>query len=194
MSARRPDEVLVALSKALADAGVEFALLGGYAVVTWGVPRATFDVDVLIDADEPRLRRALEELERCGFGIDSIYKSGWRDRILDMPLAKAQVFRNGRSISSDLFPVSTPLQRSAFARALKIEVPDAGIVARVITAADLILFKLLADRPKDRLDIQNVLTVQGVPEAAYVREWAERLGVSERWDRALAEARLEGLG
>jgi hypothetical protein len=46
MTQRRPDEVMAALFAAMAEAGVEVVLLGGYAVVTWGVPRATYDVGV----------------------------------------------------------------------------------------------------------------------------------------------------
>jgi hypothetical protein len=187
MTAPRPDEVLASLARALREAGVEPVLMGGYAVLVWGVPRATYDVDVLIDADEQTLGRCLQRLEATGFGIDAIYKTGWRDRVRDMPLVKAQVYRDGRSIHSDLFPVTTPLQRSAVARARGVEVPG-GLVTRVVSAADLILFKLMADRPKDRADVQNVLTVQGVPDPDYLRDWALKLGVADRLERALAEA------
>jgi hypothetical protein len=188
VSARRPDTVLAALSAALADAGAELVLMGGYAVVVWGVPRATYDVDVLVRVDD--MQRCLATLEQHGFGVDHAYKQGWVDRIRDMPLVKASSFRDGRSIASDLFPVTTPLQQSAFARASLIEVPEANITARVISAADLILFKLLADRQKDRLDVQNVLTVQGVPDPEYLTEWAHKLGVEAGLARALHVAGL----
>ena len=190
MTQHRPDEVLASLFAAMAEAGAEAVLLGGYAVVTWGVPRATYDVDVLVDVDEDGLQRCLRVLEQRGFGVDPAYKTGWRDRIRDMPLVKAQACRDGRSISSDLFLVNTPLQRSAFARARLIKVPDAGIDARVVSAADLILFKLMADRPKDRVDVHNVLTVQGIPDPEYLEDWAQRIGVEDRLERALAEAGL----
>jgi hypothetical protein len=65
-----------------------------------------------------------------------------------------------------------------------------GVEARVVTAADLILFKLLADRPKDKADIQSVLSVQGIPDADYLRDWAARLGVADRLEPALADAVL----
>jgi hypothetical protein len=174
----------------MAAASVEVALLGGYAVVTWGVPRATFDVDLLVLAGDQDVQRCLQVLEQRGFGVDPTYRTGWRDRIRDMPLVKAQVFRDGRTISSDLFPVTTPLQRSAFARARTIKVHDAGIEARVVTAADLVLFELMADRPKDRADVQNVLIVQGIPDPEYLKEWAAKLGMADRLSRALADAGL----
>lgn len=188
MTASRPDQVLSELLAAMAQACVDVALIGGYAVVTWGIPRATFDVDLLVEADDERLKRAFVTLERRGFGVDDTYKSGWRDRIRDMPLVKVQVFRAGRAVSGDLFLVTTPLQRSAFARCLTLEMPGIAAAVRVVSPADLVLFKLLADRPKDRLDIQNVLAVQGVPDADYLRTWAEQLGVTHKLERALHDA------
>jgi hypothetical protein len=103
-------------------------------------------VDALIDIDDARVGHCLTSLERHGFAVDEIYKTGWRDRIRDMPLIKAQAFRGGQ---------------------------------------------LLADRPKDRLDVQNVLTVQGLPEPEYLREWAGRLGIADRLERAIADAGLD---
>jgi hypothetical protein len=187
----RPDQVLTELLAAMAEAGVRTALIGGYAVVTWGIPRATFDVDLLVDADDAGVTQSLASLERHGFGVDAVYKSGWRDRVRDMPLVKVQMFRGGRAVSGDLFPVATPLQRSAFTRSLTVRVPGIAQELRVVSAADLILFKLLADRPKDRLDVQNVLTVQGIPDRGYLATWAKRIGVEERLHRALVDAGLE---
>lgn len=39
----------VSLLRALADAGVAFAVAGGFAVVLHGVPRMTFDLDIVVD-------------------------------------------------------------------------------------------------------------------------------------------------
>lgn len=190
MTASRPDQVLTELLAAMAEAGVRTALFGGYAVVTWGIPRATFDVDLLIDADDAAVAESLAALERHGFLVDAIYKSGWRDRVRDMPVVKVQMFRGAHAVTGDLFLVATPLQRSAFDRCLAVHVPGIAEELRVISAADLILFKLLADRPKDRLDIQNVLTVQGIPDPEYLTTWAKRVAVDERLRRAITEAGL----
>jgi hypothetical protein len=178
------------LLAALDEARLDVALLGGYAVVTWGIPRATFDVDLLVEADEERLSQGFAALERRGFGVEDTYKKGWRDQVRDMPLVRVQMFRDGRAVSGDLFLVTTPLQRSAFGRCRTVQLPGVANAVRVVSPADLILFKLLADRPKDRLDVQNVLTVQGVPDAPYLHEWAKRLGVADRLVLALGAAGL----
>ena len=67
------------------------------------------------------------------------------------------------------------------------DVPEENVAGR---RNHIRLFKLMADRPKDRVDVQNVLAVQGVPDSTCLHEWAERLGVRDRLHRALAEAGL----
>ncbi|MBI5366014.1 MAG: hypothetical protein HZA54_03170 [Planctomycetes bacterium] len=186
-----PQPVWEALREALAsvaDAGTECALIGGYAVATWGVPRATFDVDLLLPLEPGRLRAFFRACEARGFDIPEEYRAGWQDRIRDMPLVKVKLFQAGRAITVDVFPVTTEFQRSAFARRQTVALQELDRTVSIVTAADLILFKLLADRPKDRVDVQNVLAVQGVPDEAYLRQWAERLGLRDRLDRALSEA------
>jgi hypothetical protein len=187
---RSPDQVLADLLAAAEEADLPAALIGGYAVVTWAIPRATLDVDLLLEGDDQRLARCFASLERRGFGIDDSYRKGWRDHVRDMPLVKVQTFLGGRSVTGDLFLVTTPLQQSAFARTRIIQVPGIPRAVRVVSPADLLLFKLLADRRKDRLDVQNILTVQGVPDPGYLREWATKLGLSGRLEAALAEAGL----
>jgi hypothetical protein len=43
---------LVAVVRALAADGVDYALVGGLAVGVWGVPRATKDIDLLVRPEE----------------------------------------------------------------------------------------------------------------------------------------------
>ena len=50
----------------------------------------------------------------------------------------------------------------------------------VMAAEDLLLHKLLANRPRDRSDVADLLLVGGALEMEYVRTWAEHLGVSAR--------------
>ena len=62
-----------------------------------------------------------------------------------------------------------------------------GTNVQVVSAADLLLMKIIAGRRKDRVDIENILAVQGVPERDYLESWAERLGVAERLTQVLRD-------
>jgi hypothetical protein len=40
------------------------------------------------------------------------------------------------------------------------------------------------------LDVQNVLTVQGIPEPEQLRAWAARLGLQQKLEQAIQDAGL----
>jgi hypothetical protein len=44
---------------------VEYALVGGLAVAVWGAPRATKDIDLLVQPE--RLDAAMNAVASCGF-------------------------------------------------------------------------------------------------------------------------------
>jgi hypothetical protein len=56
----------------------------------------------------------------------------------------------------------------------------------LVTAEDLILFKLIASRPRDLIDVQDIFFTQGDLDEAYMRRWATELGVAEKLEEVLA--------
>jgi hypothetical protein len=62
-----------------------------------------------------------------------------------------------------------------------------GHTLSVVSPEDLVLFKLLAARPRDLGDVADVLFIQGQLDETYMRRWARELGVSDRLEKALAE-------
>ena len=55
--------------------GCEYVVIGGIAAVLHGVPRATFDLDILIEAS----------LQNCRRVIDAPEKRGWRRQLWSPP-------------------------------------------------------------------------------------------------------------
>ncbi len=51
---------------------VRYLVIGGIAVVLHGVPRATFDLDILVDATPENARRLLDGLMEVGLGTASL--------------------------------------------------------------------------------------------------------------------------
>jgi hypothetical protein len=54
--------------------------------------------------------------------------------------------------------------------------------ACLVTAEDLILLKLISNRPRDIADIADVLIMQLRLDEEYLRHWADILGVRDRLD------------
>jgi len=66
-----PRETISRFEKLLVDLaqdGVDFAVVGGLAVILNGYPRVTLDVDILVDASMDNLKRMLGCLSRWGQG------------------------------------------------------------------------------------------------------------------------------
>jgi hypothetical protein len=178
---------LVRLVDLLEAAGVPYVLMGGIVVSIWGVPRATYDLDVTLDADPAKVEAFLKVAKDAGFTVDSPFERGFRDVLSGMEKLRLEWWTSGaRRIEVDVFLVTTPYQKAAFERRVRARID--GREAWVLTPADLVLHKLVAGRPKDRADVQNLLMTQGVPEPGHLRSWAQRLGVEAALDAALREA------
>lgn len=170
---------------------VPYALMGGLAVPVWGIPRATYDVDVVLSVDDAGLRLFVELAEREGFEVGPEYESGFRDALEGMEKIRIEWWtQRSRRIEVDVFLVTTRYQEEAFSRRRRVRLDGRDVW--VLSAADLILHKLVAGRPKDLADIQNILLVQGVPDEGYLEHWAERLRVAEALRKAVRDARLPG--
>jgi hypothetical protein len=50
-----------AIVRALNERGVSYVMVGGWAAVTYGVDRATFDLDVVVDAEADPSRRGRDQ-------------------------------------------------------------------------------------------------------------------------------------
>jgi hypothetical protein len=178
-------DVIYKLARLLDREKATYAFMGGVALNVWGIPRATFDLDVTLFVDEERSAHLIAALERDGWVVDEIYKRGHRDVVGGMPTLHAQLPVGPTMLTVDLFLATTPFLESTLTRRKHIDLGRGPI--SVVSAADLLLFKLVAGRRKDVVDIDNLLTVQGVPERDHLLTWAPRLGVAERLSTVLRE-------
>ena len=102
-----------------------------------------------------------------------------------MPLVKLKTFVDvGHTIDVDIFVNDTPFQASAMTR--RIQVPFENRQLWFVTPEDLILMKLLANRPRDQSDVADVLFIQGQLDEIYMRHWASVLEITDRLNNALA--------
>lgn len=132
--------------------GVEYALIGGYAVGYHGKPRATKDLDLLVSGLEDNLTRVASALTAFG--------------------APANVIQNARTLAENEIvhfgvpPVRVDILRSAegidaeavIRRAERVDLD--GLEIRLIAITDLIANKRAAARPQDLADAAVLERVQ----------------------------------
>ena len=149
----------------------DFALIGGFAVSAWGVPRATHDLDfaVAIGPADPQTAARF---------LGGQYDPGDRDDPLQGVI----------HISIGPDHASVPLQLVMFPPTLADmifrHVESLPVMGRIVVCWQaLILLKLYAGGPQDRLDAQQILKARQPQQhdLQQMRGMAESAGVLEEW-------------
>jgi hypothetical protein len=171
-------ELLVSTIRALETAGIDYMLTGSLASTFHGEPRATRDIDVVIDASATGLETLLDRLHADGMYVDDLAaRTALRDR--------GQFNAVGSDAKVDfIIRKDTPFSRAEFDRRQRVQLP--WVQASVVTAEDLILAKLAwareTDSERQLRDIAGMVSAAGDDlDRAYVDAWAARLGVGELW-------------
>ncbi len=163
---------------------VQYVLMGGFAVRVYGIPRPTYDVDFTVAVARKRLPELYRAIAELGYCVPEPYESGWVDQVAGMPVVKARLFFEGSTIDIDIFLAESAFQDQLLARRRRQPVDEMHVW--LVSPEDLILLKLIASRPRDLVDIDDVLFVQGSLDEEYLRHWAERLDVLAELEEALA--------
>jgi hypothetical protein len=179
-------DVLRALAGLLEEMQVAYAVMGGLAVRAYALPRPTFDIDFTIAISPERLAEFFSRCEDFGFTVPSQYTTGYVDRVAGMPLVKLRLYLKDKGIDIDIFLVESPYQHELIFRRRRDDVD--GQTVWLVSPEDLILLKLVANRPRDILDVGDVLFMQSQLDTAYLRRWAKELGVESQLEAALSDA------
>ncbi|MCI0743087.1 MAG: nucleotidyltransferase family protein [Gemmataceae bacterium] len=163
---------LLRATAALNQAGVPYAVVGGNAVASWvatideGAVRNTRDVDLLVRRSD--LDAITAALEQAGFV---------RDELLEVVM-----FRDGPegkpSEAVHLLFAGEKTRPDHMLAAPQIQTVDDPANFRIIILESLVLMKLMSNRRKDQVHIQDMIGV-GLIDAAWLTklppELAERL-------------------
>lgn len=151
---------------ALSEGQVRYVLVGGLAVQLHGHMRSTFDIDLVLAMDDGNLSRFIEIAKRFGLKpsmpvpIDSLRDAGqieqwYREKgMLEFALREPQT---GGGVVDVLVRPEVPfeqLMENAVAGQLL------GRQVWIASIDDLLTMKRIADRPKDRLDIEALEKIE----------------------------------
>jgi len=180
------DEKVAFLAVLFEAHGIPYAIGGAVALLYWGEPRGTVDIDVNVFLPSADARRIAEVLVAGGLRFDEV-------RVVADVAATGQVRVDFAGTPLDLFFLDVPFHDSCNTR--KVRVPFGDGEMNVLSAEDLVVCKAMFNRPKDWADIEQVLYTVGERfEVQYARRWLiEMLGAEDErtvhLERLAAEAR-----
>lgn len=169
-------DLLEKLTKLLKKYKIPYAVMGGIALQAWGRERATKDIDITISLSEIKETEFLQTLKRSGLKIIKPSKRIENFKLIEAHFTPPEL---GLPIEVDFFIAQTEYQMQVLKRAVSINV--LGRQIKLVSPEDLIISKLLSNRPLDRSDVQNIVSEQrGLLDKEYLFSWARKLGVIRR--------------
>jgi predicted nucleotidyltransferase len=165
---------LLPILKVLREAGVPFALAGGYAVAAWGSVRATRDIDFLAAVAPDKIPGLIKEFAKAG------YKGNYQPGGEDDPVRGVIGLERAEAVSAE--PVELILgikgmSADIFARARQIRF--FGVEVPVTSPEDLIVLKCLAGGPIDLEDARTILKIMtGKLDLEYLKSEFRRCRLS----------------
>lgn len=177
------EDILLDLVDGLEEAEVDYALVGGIAVLAWGDPRTTRDIDVIARLEPADVDRLATALEPRGFSFD---RPGAQKAIRQD--AHFSIFHDDGFYHADVLAAHRPSHGWTLEGRRRIEIE--GRECWIASPEDTIANKLVFGSEQDLQDAAGILArLDEDLDRERLEELAARLGVRE--DLHELEAQVE---
>ncbi|HEX5610308.1 MAG TPA: hypothetical protein VFX45_09480 [Solirubrobacterales bacterium] len=155
-----PDKVLI-IDEALTEAKIPHAIGGALALAYYAEPRATIDVDVNLFIPAEKWRKVVDILVPLGVSAEELEESALlRD-------GQCRLWWGENPV--DLFFANAPIH-DAMRDAIR-RVPFAGATIPILGPEHLAVCKAMFDRPKDWLDLEQMLLGTAGLDVSEIERW-----------------------
>lgn len=139
-------------------------LIGGQAVLVYGEPRLTKDIDITLGAGPEALPMVLSLIKELGLRVLPKDPEKFVKRTMVLPALNQE---NGWRV--DIIFSQSDYETRALKRARKIKLKN--IPVYFASPEDVIIHKIIAGRPRDLEDAQAILRKQKKLDFKYIRFW-----------------------
>lgn len=158
------DETLARIAASLESAGIPYMIIGGQAVLLYGEPRLTRDIDITLGIDIDRLEALLAVVRHLSLKPLPEDAAAFVRQTMVLP-----TLDEATGIRVDFIFSFTPYESQAILRAKKVRILDQDVCFAAVE--DLIIHKIFAGRPRDIEDVQTVILKNAAMDIPYIEEW-----------------------
>jgi len=158
------EKILSSIGVSLKKRDIPYMIIGGQAVLLYGEPRLTRDIDITLGVNVDHLDELLAVVQELALKpLPKDLKSFVRQTMVLPALDETT------GIRVDFIFSATPYETEAIKRAKKIKIMDREV--NFASPEDLIIHKIFAGRPRDIEDVRTVLLKNPDIDVRYVRKW-----------------------
>ena len=146
----------------LNNKGIKYIVAGGMAVNFHGIPRATYDIDLLLYLEDRNLKKFLILLKEWGFRprvpvdiMDFADKKKRQDWIKNKNMKAFNLINPDWAIREIDIIIDTPVDYKKAIKSVK-NIKFYNVVVPIISIDNLILMKSKSNREQDKADIRNL--------------------------------------
>jgi len=163
--------LLESIARSLDRRKIPYMVVGGQAVLLYGEPRLTRDIDVTLGIGPERHKEIGELAAELGWKVLVDVPAEFVRKSLVLPCADPK-----SGIRVDFIFSFSEYERQALTRVRRV--PMGNTEVRFVAVEDLIIHKLVAGRPRDVEDVRNILLKRPILDLPYLRRWLEDFDLS----------------
>lgn len=170
--------LLKKVSHQLRKDSIPYMVIGGQAVLLYGEPRLTKDIDITLGVGVRELNKLKETISSLGFKILVERDEEFVERNMVLPTLDEK-----SGIRVDFIFSFSPYERQAIERAKDIKLGRS--LVRFASLEDVVIHKVIAGRARDLEDIKSILLKNQKYDSDYIEKWLKE------FDKSLTEQFLK---
>lgn len=158
------EELLSRLARSLDNKAIPYMIIGGQAVLLYGEPRLTRDIDITLGITTDHLKEIVQITEDIPLKIlpEDVYEFVGKTMVLP-------TLHEDTGIRIDFIFSFTPYEQEAIQRVRLI--PIKGTVVKFASPEDVIIHKIFAGRPRDIEDVRGIILKNPELDLRYIERW-----------------------
>jgi predicted nucleotidyltransferase len=158
------EELLAEIAEGLNRHGLPYMIIGGQAVLLYGEPRLTRDIDITLGTDTNGLKQLLMVIKEIALKILPEDVETFVKETMVLPTRDEKT-----GIRVDFIFSFTPYETEAIKRAKKVTLMNQDV--NFVSVEDLIIHKIFAGRPRDLEDVRIILLKNPDMNINYIKDW-----------------------
>jgi predicted nucleotidyltransferase len=165
------ERILTRIAKELTDRSIPYMIIGGQAVLRYGEPRLTKDIDVTLGLGVEGLQTIKEVVTKLSFVIMVEHPEAFVHKTMVLP-----VLDEDTGIRIDFIFSFSEYEKQAIERAVSVTMKDTSV--SFASLEDLVVHKIVAGRPRDMEDVRSILLKNPDYDSGYIGRWLSEFDIS----------------